>query len=212
MGNDVIHTDWERQRESLSAYLDDELSASDMAEMRAHLATCAECQRELAALRQTRALLRALPTPALPRSFTLPTEPVIIGRARREPPGWSRPLQALGGIAAMIGLGLLVSTSLPHPGATMAGSSMAPQSSHQAEYGPITNGGATATPPASSTQHGTAATPAPTATSQPVQPNHAENEQPFPLAPVSGGVLLVGGVAAITVGSLSRRRRRDSAA
>ncbi|HEY7975335.1 MAG TPA: zf-HC2 domain-containing protein, partial [Ktedonobacterales bacterium] len=63
----MIHTDWEPQCERLSAYLDGELTDSELAALETHLPTCEQCQRELAALRQTRALLRALPTPALPR-------------------------------------------------------------------------------------------------------------------------------------------------
>ncbi|HKS68809.1 MAG TPA: zf-HC2 domain-containing protein, partial [Ktedonobacterales bacterium] len=71
-GNGREHADREVLRERLSAYLDGELAPGDDAALERHLATCAECRDELAGLREVRALLRALPQPALPRSFALP--------------------------------------------------------------------------------------------------------------------------------------------
>ncbi len=59
--------DWESQRERLSAYLDDQLSDAENAELTAHLATCERCGAELAELRGTIRLLQALPQPARPR-------------------------------------------------------------------------------------------------------------------------------------------------
>jgi anti-sigma factor RsiW len=59
--------------EQLSAMLDHQLSPEEMEEgYQAHLQTCEPCQQELAELRQTVQLLRELPQPPLPRSFTLP--------------------------------------------------------------------------------------------------------------------------------------------
>ncbi len=61
--------------EQLSAYLDEQpLSADEQSQVEAHLKTCELCQQELADLRQTVALLHALPQPALPRSFMLPLD------------------------------------------------------------------------------------------------------------------------------------------
>jgi Putative zinc-finger len=60
--------------EQLSAFLDGEVSADERTQWDAHLKTCQSCSQELASLRQTVALLRALPQPALPRSFVLPAE------------------------------------------------------------------------------------------------------------------------------------------
>lgn len=58
--------------EQLSALLDHQLSPEDSEESyQAHLQICELCQQELAELRQTVQLLRALPEPPLPRSFTL---------------------------------------------------------------------------------------------------------------------------------------------
>jgi len=147
VGNAVNHSDWESQRERLSAYLDGELSPAEQAELAAHLRDCEQCQRELAALRQTRALLRALPTPALPRDFSLPEQPVIAAR-RRAAPVWARPAQAIGTIAAMIGLAFLIATALPNLPHGMAGSATS-ASGGSAAYNSTLPGTASATTPAS---------------------------------------------------------------
>jgi anti-sigma factor RsiW len=73
--------------EQLSALLDGEVSAEEKTRWEAHLATCQRCQQELASLRRTVALLRALPQPALPRSFELPievAEPVALFAGTRQ--------------------------------------------------------------------------------------------------------------------------------
>ncbi len=63
----------------LSAYIDGQLSPEEQTQTEAHLQNCAVCQQQLAELRQTVALLRALPQPPLPRSFVLPTaEPALV--------------------------------------------------------------------------------------------------------------------------------------
>lgn len=196
----VAHSDWERQRERLSAYLDGELAAVERVDLEAHLRGCDQCQRELSALRQTRGLLRALPVPTPPRSFTLPARAMPARRAA--PPAWARPAQFIGGIAAMVGLGVLISTSLP--GISPMPMRGAAGSSSSVSAPP--NGGAS-----------TLYTPiAPTATTSAHEPQHAvvvtpAQEQPFPIAPVTGGTLLVGGAAALTLGSLARRRDRRAA-
>ncbi|MHB8595894.1 MAG: anti-sigma factor family protein [Ktedonobacteraceae bacterium] len=58
--------------EQLSDLLDKQLSPQEQAEYNAHLQTCQHCQKTLADLKQTVALLHALPQPALPHSFVLP--------------------------------------------------------------------------------------------------------------------------------------------
>lgn len=59
--------------EELSALLDHQLAQEETGEdYRGHLAGCQQCQQELADLKQTVHLLRALPLPTLPRSFVLP--------------------------------------------------------------------------------------------------------------------------------------------
>jgi len=58
--------------ENLCAYLDGELTTSEAQRVSKHVTACAECQRELAQLRATAALLRRTPARPLPRSCTLP--------------------------------------------------------------------------------------------------------------------------------------------
>ncbi|HEX8733662.1 MAG TPA: zf-HC2 domain-containing protein [Ktedonobacterales bacterium] len=212
-----MHTDWDAQRERLSAYLDGALSADERAELAAHLPGCAECRRELAALRQTKALLSALPVPTPPRSFALPTTLRPLPARRPAPPLWAGPLQTLGAIAAVVGLAFFVWAALPHPLTQSAGS---------AAYAPaVTNSGAdtsvhvpTSPSATSSPREGVAsagsgspttapapATPIPTYT-PPTKTQFAKEAQPFPTLPVTGGILLVGGAAALAIGGLARRR------
>ncbi len=66
------HDDRHLTTEQLSAFLDKQLSPQEQAEYNVHLQTCQHCQQALADLKQTVALLHALPQPALPRSFVLP--------------------------------------------------------------------------------------------------------------------------------------------
>jgi hypothetical protein len=58
--------------EELSALLDEQLSNQERIAFEEHLTTCQQCRGMLNDLRQTVALLHALPVPALPRSFALP--------------------------------------------------------------------------------------------------------------------------------------------
>lgn len=230
MGIDVTHSDteqWERQRGLLSAYLDDALELKEHAALQAHLDACADCQHELAALRQTRALVRALPTPALPRSFSLP-ETVETRRTMIRPvPGWARPMQQLGGIAAMIGVALLCASALPSIHFGFGGSrnsALAPMhSSSQAAGGASSAAASGATTPGQADQvratptaptmygAGDNATPTPQFTDQkrPYRSAEVQPVQPFPVLPVSGGVLLVGGVGAVVAGGVARRRSRN---
>ena len=63
----------------LSALIDGQLSPEEQRQSETHLQSCAVCQQQLAELRQTVALLHALPQPPLPRSFVLPTaEPASV--------------------------------------------------------------------------------------------------------------------------------------
>ena len=73
----------ERLTEALSAYLDGALDGAERDALERHLATCEACRAELAGLRRVGALLRALPEPALPRSFTLPVTTTRTGLSRR---------------------------------------------------------------------------------------------------------------------------------
>ena len=68
----------------LSALIDGQLSPEEQTQSETHLQSCTACQQQLAELRQTVALLHALPQPPLPRSFVLPTaEPAIASQGTR---------------------------------------------------------------------------------------------------------------------------------
>lgn len=169
-GNGTQHTNWDERREQLSAYLDGELAGSERKLLEAHLVDCTACQRELAELRQVRKLLRALPTPALPRSFTLPVaehaparsaRTVTTARAPRPSGRLARAAQWTGGLAASVGLLLILSSALiagagPH-GAGSATSRNAPaaSSSHQTANGPAGSTIATHPPEAGVQGNGT---------------------------------------------------------
>jgi anti-sigma factor RsiW len=127
--------EWEQQREQLSALLDQQLHGQERAALEAHLQQCRACQAELASLRRTKSLLRALPQPALPRSFTLSLEgstqntTTETGQARQPTPALAhrptplprssaprrrRPalvIQWLSAVAAVLGLLILLSSA-----------------------------------------------------------------------------------------------------
>ena len=69
-----MHESPEYRQEQLSTALDGMLPPEEQVALDAHLAGCDTCTRELEELGQVRMLLRAMPEPALPRSFLLPTE------------------------------------------------------------------------------------------------------------------------------------------
>ena len=124
--------------EQLSALLDREASAEEQAQWEAHLSTCPQCQRALTALRQTVAMLHALPQLTLPRSFVLPVEaaepsakPVVVAPTpirptrRRLNPYVRGVLRTMSALAAMIGVVFFLSGVLPalvHGGATATSS------------------------------------------------------------------------------------------
>ncbi|MCX7839353.1 MAG: zf-HC2 domain-containing protein [Anaerolineae bacterium] len=58
--------------ERLSEYVDNRLSPRERVTIEQHLADCATCRASLESLRWTIALVKQVPAPALPRSFTLP--------------------------------------------------------------------------------------------------------------------------------------------
>jgi len=73
-------------REQLSALIDDALGAEERSAVEAHLATCAECRRELQRLRGAVALLRAIEPVRAPAGFV----DRVLGAARPVP--WPRRL------------------------------------------------------------------------------------------------------------------------
>lgn len=236
------HDDPEQLTETLSAYLDGALPVAERDALERHLASCVECQSQLAGLVRVGQLLRSLPEPALPRSFTLPATATRGGRsgAARRGPAWTRAAQWVGGLAAAVGLGLLVTGALPHGGAALSSAGVDRPSTSQ--YGGGTSAPAAATPdPDPDPDHnplltggspvatnGANDTPQVTITPTAAPPRnptttpsgsygpviHGESDQggsSAPLAPV-GAALLVGGGAALTVGTVARRRSRRAPA
>lgn len=101
----------EPELEDLSAYVDQELTGTAWQELEAHLQTCETCRRRLAALRQTVSAVKALPTEAPPRPFTIPPQ----RQQRRATTGWAW----AGGALAAACLVLVVTVALAnvgHPG------------------------------------------------------------------------------------------------
>ena len=144
--------------EQLSALLDDQFSLEEQADdYRGHLIACMECQHELAELRQTVTLLRALPQPALPRSFALPpgiTQSITVGQQlapnvhalrsanisrRNSVPAPYTVLRPASALAAVVGILFILSgfvTSMPH----MATSSSTTASSANTSQPKASNG------------------------------------------------------------------------
>jgi len=153
-GTQMHLADWDQQQEQLSAYLDGELSLAEREALERHLPTCARCQQALAELRVVRRLLHAMPAPALPRSFTLPPAggPVPVplreraAQRRSTPPTpnvAARIARQVGGLAAAVGLALLLGSALLGQGqqnATSAlfGRSAAPAGDKNTQQSPST--------------------------------------------------------------------------
>jgi anti-sigma factor RsiW len=204
-GVNKYHEDWDLQRERLSAYLDDELDAAEREPLERHLAQCEECRAALAELRQTRALLRALPAPTLPRSFALPIEtpanvrsiaqtPTTPARIRARNGTASRLAQRIGSLAAAVGVVLLLGSWIVglHGGPSGASSaSRASQGGAAARQNTqLTTAGAPAThtPPvfAGSTRGADVATNA-GATPAATQPTATATAEPTTTAQPAGG-------------------------
>ena len=180
-----LEHDWEQQREQLSALLDNELDEQERAELETHLPTCAECRAELESLQRTRALVRALPQPALPRSFALPLEAASLPEQRLEtaaarptprsaqplPSGTSarrttrrpslRTLQWISSIAAVLGIVLLLSNAFSGVSFT-ADSAGTTSNVNQQPVGASTGGTASSPERTPSTTQPGVGTPAPT--------------------------------------------------
>jgi anti-sigma factor RsiW len=109
--------------DTLSAYLDHQISPAERARVEGHLANCAACQRELDGLRRTVTLLQALPRVPVPRAFTLSEAQVGIRRPQAQPAwvGWARGLAAVTAIAlvAVVAMSFLNRPSW-QPAATVA--------------------------------------------------------------------------------------------
>lgn len=96
------------ESELLSAYVDDEVTASERATIERHLKTCRECRRELESLRWTVGLLRELPSVDVPR-------PLYVRQTDLEPasaPGWLDRLAAFAGTFRVLSYASAVSFML----------------------------------------------------------------------------------------------------
>ena len=94
-----------RIRHLLSAYVDGQVTESELAHVERHLGQCPECRLELESLRTTVGLLKRLPQLEAPRSFALSQEPVDV---RWTPPtAWAVRLAA--SVAGLLLVALLVS-------------------------------------------------------------------------------------------------------
>ncbi|MBI4506265.1 MAG: zf-HC2 domain-containing protein, partial [Chloroflexi bacterium] len=89
-------------RAELSDYVDGRLDHRARERLERHLARCAACQGELETLRQTVALLRALPSAEPARSFALRAAPVRVGAPRRGPLWPALPALAAGLAAVLV--------------------------------------------------------------------------------------------------------------
>lgn len=127
--------------EQRSAFLDKQLSTQEQAIVDAHLRDCQQCRQALAELRQTVAMLHALPQVEVPRSFTLPARiaavqeqpahinPVVTpisqrNRARQNT--LQRTIRVMSSLAAVLGLIFILSsfvTALPQGGSTASSTS-----------------------------------------------------------------------------------------
>ncbi len=230
-GNETSAAEWERQREQLSAFLDGELSEGERIALERHLQGCAACQRSLAELRQVRALLRALPVPALPRAFTLPESgavPESLRPAARRPAASATRLrlagaaQRVGTLAAAVGLVVLLGSgvvglsqsvrlsptgafSAAAPASNQAGGSSAQDRNIQRTPG-VFSGGAT-TPNGNATQstavdRGVTPTQTPTATPSPTPTESASPARhPFAVEPPSVPVVPLTGAGLLVGGA-----------
>jgi hypothetical protein len=154
--------------EQLSAFFDKQLSPEEQAAFDAHMSTCQQCQRRLADLRLTVALLRALPEEEVPRSFMLPgrlaplqEQPGRQGAATTPVPHgqrvWiqtlRRSVRAVSALAAVLALIFIISGILPplHFGAGETTTSAPAPAAASSPTGASKAAGGAQTPQASST-------------------------------------------------------------
>ena len=99
--------------DSLSAYLDGEVSPEEAERIEGHINECEECRHELASLRQTSHLLQQLPALPVPRSFVLPTTATASRRLFKVRTRVYYGLQGATVLAALLLVFVLVSDLVP---------------------------------------------------------------------------------------------------
>ncbi|MEA2552841.1 MAG: hypothetical protein QOJ65_1017 [Fimbriimonadaceae bacterium] len=83
----------------LSAYLDAELSGSEMARIRRHLSACDHCSREEVELRSLKCLLTSVPLIEPPADFEEKLCGAIFGSRREEAEKWNESWPLFSGVA-----------------------------------------------------------------------------------------------------------------
>ena len=130
--------------EQLSASFDKQLSSEEQAIINAHLSTCQQCQRHLADLRLTVALLHALPEEEAPRSFVLPENLSFVPeRTMQQIPipqkqrvrfnTFRRSIRVVSTLAAVLALFFIISGILPFMYFGGGGSATTASSGNQSE-------------------------------------------------------------------------------
>lgn len=122
--------------ELLSAYLDEEVTLAERQLIEAHLPSCADCQKELASLRFTVALMQSLPPRPIPRPFYV-TEAMVAPTPAKAPQtagwwGWLRGLAPFGGALAALLVVVVVANTLMN-GVGMGGGAAMPSAASQQE-------------------------------------------------------------------------------
>lgn len=108
----------------LSAYLDHQLSPREQEHLEKRLRSTPELQNALEGLRQTRAVLRAVPRRKVPRNFTLKPEDVAALAPRRLPRLF--PVLSFSSALAAVLMVLALFVRLPAPSAALTQSAAAP--------------------------------------------------------------------------------------
>jgi len=131
-----------RLDEQISAYIDDELSASERGHLESQLASDPELGAELASLQRTVALVHELPQVEVPRNFLLPQSAVShprVRRAARARLAWAAPLlTAASSVVSVLFVIALAGSLLFRPG---LGSLRAPAAAFEAAEEPAAQEG-----------------------------------------------------------------------
>jgi hypothetical protein len=175
--------------EQLSASFDTQLSSQEQAVFNAHLSTCQQCQRNLADLRLTVALLHALPEEEAPHSFVLPENLSIVPeqtvpqipvpqKQRVRFTTLQRSIRVVSTLAAVLALFFIISGILPLIYAGGASNSASTATSNNQSEGASTVHPAASTPGIQETpnvrpQEGVAPS-APPQTLSPTEPVHSK--------------------------------------
>ncbi len=99
----------------LSAYLDAQVTPAERRRIEAHLAACVACRQELASLRQTVALVQALPRLRVPHAFTLSAAQVGLDRPARQAAWRGGLVRGLAAVSALV-LVAVMAAALLRPG------------------------------------------------------------------------------------------------